>query len=517
MPGSEAPGPQVMQERWERFAAFAERMLQKPAFDLEERIWKLEVATHLRRVLDSAHAGAEWISHLDGIFNGVFSGQEYDLTKPFENTWFDSVTKERMPLFNEVLSGFLDEKRKPVDRFRMFADAIGPPLSYIQPVQQASLVGAFGSLFNFAVDPAGLPFLRTETAEMLERSLGYAIDRDSSAVEKYERYLDFAADVRDRLIEGGVKVRDMIDLSSVISAAAQYRDFWASKPEDVVRARPPSDGAHPRVPYLSICAIYRDEAQYLAEWIEFHRLVGVERFFLYDHMSQDHHLDVLAPYIEEGTVVRHPWPVEGPAQAFAYDDCLTWHRHGSRWIAFIDVDEFLFSPTGKPVSELLQEYEVWPGVAVNWALHGFSGHRTKPAGLVIENYVRRVVNMPANKHIKSIVDPTRAVSVQTPHHFNYSYRCAVDENHYPVATPTTKSVSSSLLRVNHYNTKSEEEYLAKTARPRADAWPRLQFTVGDLPERREFEERYGEADGAILSYLPALKAALERRSAVISS
>jgi len=39
--------------------------------------------------------------------------------------------------------------------------------------------------------------------------------------------------------------------------------------------------------YLSICAIFKDEAPYLPEWIEFHRLVGVERFFLYDNGSGD--------------------------------------------------------------------------------------------------------------------------------------------------------------------------------------------------------------------------------------
>lgn len=31
--------------------------------------------------------------------------------------------------------------------------------------------------------------------------------------------------------------------------------------------------------YLAVCAIFRDEAPYLAEWIEFHRLVGVEHFY----------------------------------------------------------------------------------------------------------------------------------------------------------------------------------------------------------------------------------------------
>lgn len=39
--------------------------------------------------------------------------------------------------------------------------------------------------------------------------------------------------------------------------------------------------------YLSIGAIFKDEAPYLAEWIEFHRLVGVEHFFLYDNLSTD--------------------------------------------------------------------------------------------------------------------------------------------------------------------------------------------------------------------------------------
>jgi hypothetical protein len=32
--------------------------------------------------------------------------------------------------------------------------------------------------------------------------------------------------------------------------------------------------------YLSICAMYRNEAPYLREWVAFHRLMGVERFYL---------------------------------------------------------------------------------------------------------------------------------------------------------------------------------------------------------------------------------------------
>ena len=51
-------------------------------------------------------------------------------------------------------------------------------------------------------------------------------------------------------------------------------------------------------PYLAMCTMYRDHAAYLAEWIEFHRLVGAERFFLYDNGSTDNHREVLAPYVD---------------------------------------------------------------------------------------------------------------------------------------------------------------------------------------------------------------------------
>src|SRR5690242_10611520 len=96
--------------------------------------------------------------------------------------------------------------------------------------------------------------------------------------------------------------------------------------------------------YLAACAIffYGNEAPHLREWIEFHRLVGVERFLLYDNGGTDEHLEMLAPYLEDEIVVIHDWPSRQSPQQPAYDDCLARHGPESRWIAFIDVDEFLF-------------------------------------------------------------------------------------------------------------------------------------------------------------------------------
>ena len=45
---------------------------------------------------------------------------------------------------------------------------------------------------------------------------------------------------------------------------------------------------------IAVCAIFKDEAPYLLEWLAFHRMIGVDLFVLYDNGSSRmaHHPDV---------------------------------------------------------------------------------------------------------------------------------------------------------------------------------------------------------------------------------
>ena len=261
--------------------------------------------------------------------------------------------------------------------------------------------------------------------------------------------------------------------------------------------------------------MYLDEAAYLREWIEFHRLVGVERFFLYDHESTDSSNEVLAPYVADGTVVIHHWPVH-PGQLEAFNDCIERHREDSRWIAFIDVDEFVFSPTGRPLPEVLVEYERHPGVVASWVMFGTSGHLTRPPGLVIENYTRRKEYPPGVKeHVKSFVDPRRVERCPSGHWFEYRDGVAVDEEHRPHVEPPLSMfgpVTFDKLRVNHYCRRSWEEYQRKLSRPRADTG---EFREDDERTRERRERKLNAVhDDTIGMYLPALReriAAVEER------
>lgn len=163
---------------------------------------------------------------------------------------------------------------------------------------------------------------------------------------------------------------------------------------------------------LAVCAVFRDEAPYLAEWVEFHRLVGIEQFFLYDDRSGDAGREVLAPYVSDGlvTLTECAMPLASGGQGWAYDDALRRARGRFRWLGFIDIDEFLFSPEHASLVDVLAEFEQHPGVLVNWQVYGSSGLQSRPDGLVIESFTRRSrTDWVRNRRVKSIVDPTRAL------------------------------------------------------------------------------------------------------------
>jgi hypothetical protein len=487
------------EERWQRLVAYLRRARSKPNFVAEEREYRLEVAAELREILELATAGGAWQERLRGALKGHFARRKYDLTGLAQLRWLEALPAE-------AFRSFLDAEADPVERFARFMRTAGEkqpklesdPETWTNPDVLRDAALSFGSLFNFASDPENLPVVSPDVFNLLEWTLGYAWTFRIPLVEQYRRHLAFAEDVRERLGREGVPARDMLDVGSLVQTAGTEPDHWTSAADPT------------RKHYLSICAIYRNEAVYLPEWLEFHRLVGVEHFFLYDNGSEDNHLDVLAPYLEEGVVTLHEWPaIDG--QLPAYDDCLRWHRHDSRWMAFIDVDEFLFSPTGRPVAELLPEYEAWPAVAVAWVMFGHAGHRTRPPGLVIENYQGRIAMDHLTTNVKCIVDPTRATRFISSHHLDYPYLTAVDENQFPVHGAKALPGSSSRLRLNHYFYKSEQEYLAKCERWRAVGKPFRKIPTAEDFERVRREESAGVTDDTVLMYVPELRSALAKR------
>ena len=229
--------------------------------------------------------------------------------------------------------------------------------------------------------------------------------------------------------------------------------------------------------YLSVCAIAKNEGCYFREWIEFHRLVGVEKFYIYDNESSDDTKKILEPYIESGLVEYIFWPGERQQEP-VYDDCAAKHKCDTKWLAIIDLDEFIVPIETKTIPEFLRKLS--PKVTqlmIGWFVYGSSGREKKPGGLVMENFRRRGKD-DASPYPKSIVNPRMAYKFNC-HVHSVSGR-TIDENgtvffsyeerrgllFFP---PWPESpIPKNKIRVNHYLCKSWEEY--RLRRARGDAW-----------------------------------------------
>lgn len=209
---------------------------------------------------------------------------------------------------------------------------------------------------------------------------------------------------------------------------------------------------------IAVCAVFRNEGPFLREWLDWYRHLGVARFFLYDNDSTDGGGVALGPDV----VVR---PAHGiRTQLWAYRDCLDTLPSGVEWVAFLDLDEFLYHPDGTRLTDLLPapdaRYREQPvtRVWVPWRMFGWTPHRTHPPGGVIANYLWRVPDESRLHYYsssgKSIVRVSGRLPLDllNPHH---------------MATSGLTWSDSGLL-VNHYWARSLEDVERKLARPRAD-------------------------------------------------
>lgn len=208
---------------------------------------------------------------------------------------------------------------------------------------------------------------------------------------------------------------------------------------------------------FAICAMFKDEAPYLKEWIEYHKYLGAEHFYLYNNDSTDDFLQVLEPYIEKGIVElidwkstkKHGiWKIEDvvfiPYQLGAYNECIKKRALGkAKWVAVIDIDEYIVPVEGKEsfLTLLDQEAESKTGsLLLPWRVFGTSSvYDIQPHELLTEKLIQRTEDDHSwNRLFKSIHRP-EAIDF-----------CIVHIAKKLKRKYTTKTLQGDQFRIQHY-------------------------------------------------------------------
>ncbi len=124
---------------------------------------------------------------------------------------------------------------------------------------------------------------------------------------------------------------------------------------------------------ISVCAIFKNEGTSFKEWIEYHKLIGVEHFYLYNNNSTDDFEEILEPYIKEGLVELIHWNIPPPSQFSAYENAFVKFKNESQWITYIDLDEFICPYYETSLQDWIKKYKNYPSVVVYWKMFGTSG------------------------------------------------------------------------------------------------------------------------------------------------
>ena len=208
----------------------------------------------------------------------------------------------------------------------------------------------------------------------------------------------------------------------------------------------------------------------MEEWLEFHLLMGIGHFYLFNHDSSDCFLEVLTPYINAGVVTLTNWPSSNNRknwvhdQIRAYNQCIKNTLGTCEWLAIIDLDEFIVPVKHLNLIDFLNEFDYYPQIAaieINWQLYGSSGYKTLPKNaLLIETLTWKAptqYNTPflSNTKVKSIVRPEAVVRYYI-HGGKYKSEYEI---YSPRLLPSKLSpIEIDRIRINHYWTRNEDYF-----------------------------------------------------------
>ena len=232
----------------------------------------------------------------------------------------------------------------------------------------------------------------------------------------------------------------------------------------------------------------RNEGPYLLEWLAYHRSIGFTDVIICTNHCVDGSPDLLDRLEALGYVshIRNDVPEGSEAQLTGYALAEAHPALAEAdWAMVLDGDEFLNVHVGAGrVADLIDAVPQATAFLVNWRLFGSSGHVAWQAGLVIERFTRAApmdhgVNLPFKTlfrkldayHCKLLPHQPRFPRDGRQSELRYvdsggrtlpAYFFDECRNAFLQSEPGT--VRWDLAQVNHYNTRSKEDYLVKHKR-----------------------------------------------------
>ncbi|KAF5178629.1 Glycosyltransferase family 92 protein [Thalictrum thalictroides] len=216
---------------------------------------------------------------------------------------------------------------------------------------------------------------------------------------------------------------------------------------------------------ICACTMVYNVAKFLKEWVIYGSKIGVERFLVYDNGSDDDVEKVVNELREKGyhvETIYWPWT---KTQEAGFSHCATYANDTCTWMMYIDVDEFIYSPSwlnaSYPSSQMLRSLlpkrrsssssSSIGQIMIKCYEFGPSNQSSHPINGVIQGYTCRSKIEQRHKSIV-LLDAIDISLVNVIHHFQLKKGYRV------------KKLSLEEGVVNHYKYQAWSEFKTKFRR-----------------------------------------------------
>ena len=225
---------------------------------------------------------------------------------------------------------------------------------------------------------------------------------------------------------------------------------------------------------IALVCIAKDEDNYINEWVGYHLKLGFDKIYIYENDWPSN--------INQPNVITIP--VNGPRQQIPmYNHFISQYKDEYDWVAFLDVDEFIVLKKHNNIHELMDEYNTDSALGINWVFFGDNNQTFNGDYSIIERFTKRG-GLP-DEHIKSIVNPKKVTIMNVHSHIG---QC-VDTNRKRIDnSPFNPNGPIDVVQINHYFTKTKEEFVKKINRGRADTGTYRDISDFDKHNINEIED-----------------------------
>lgn len=141
----------------------------------------------------------------------------------------------------------------------------------------------------------------------------------------------------------------------------------------------------------SIMTCCRWEYNNISEWVSYYKSIGFDHIYLYcnDDDPRDLYSNCLPFMSNENSFITFVHYAEVGNQFGMILDFLKRFKHETKWISFLDCDEFLLLRNINNIKKFMENFQQNDAVYFNWSMFGTNSFEKRPEGSVLLNYFYR--------------------------------------------------------------------------------------------------------------------------------